>query len=281
MENEIIPFENRNIRRVWHNEQWYFSIVDVIEALTDSPSPKTYWAKLKEKEAKTNDQPFPFTERLKMIAQDGKSRLTECAPTEGVFRIIMSVPSAKAEPFKMWLAQVGRERLEETVNPELGFERLTEIYKAKGYPDEWIKQRLQTIEIRKQLTDEWQKRGVKESRDFSILTATIAKGTFGLTPSEHKKLKGLEKSNEELRDHMTPLELIFTALSEEVTKQLTIRDDAQGFNESHETAVKGGAEAGKARENLEKNTGLKVVSDESFLKQLKEKESDKGLPPSE
>ncbi len=204
--------------------------------------------------------------KLKMVAQDGKNRLTDCANTEGVLRIIMAIPSAKAEPFKLWLAQTGKERLEEIDNPELGFERLKEIYRAKGYPEDWIERRLKSIDIRKELTDEWKNRGVTENRDFSILTATIAKGTFGLTPSEHAQVKGLEKEN--LRDHMTNIELLFSALGEEITRQKAIESDAQGFNENHEAATQGGIITGNLVKQAE-SQGVKVVSPENYLNQLK------------
>ena len=255
----MMPFEGTNIRKIWHEEQWYFSVVDVIKVLTDSPNPNVYWSALKKRE---NDV-FTFCKKVKLQGLDGKSYPSDCANTEGVFRILMSVPSPKAEPLKLWLANLGRQAIEEAENPELLTERQAEIYKAKGYPEEWIKRRVQSIETRKALTDEWKNRGVKEGQEYAILTATIAKGTFGLTPSEHSNIKGLEKQN--LRDHMTPLELVFTALSEEITRSLSVRDDAQGFNENYETAHKGGNEAGKARLNLEKNTGLKVISSENFL----------------
>jgi DNA-damage-inducible protein D len=262
--NKIVLFQDKQIRRIWHNEQWYLSIVDVIEILTDSPSPKTYWAKLKKKLSQESGiQEFRIWEQLKMQAADGKNYKTDAANTEGLFRIIMSVSSPKAEPFKQWLAQVGKERIEEVENPEIGFERLTEIYKAQGRTDEWIKNRLQTIETRKRLTDEWKQRGVVEGQEYSILTATIAKGTFGLTPSEHGKLKGLERQN--LRDHMSPLELIFTALSEEATRIHAEDDDAQGFNENHDAARKGGETTGAARQLFEQRTGRKVVSSDNFL----------------
>ena len=258
-EQSIMPFEGTNIRKIWHEEQWYFSVVDVIKVLTDSPNPNVYWSALKKRE---NDV-FTFCKKVKLQGLDGKSYPSDCANTEGVFRILMSVPSPKAEPLKLWLANLGRQAIEEAENPELLTERQAEIYKAKGYPEEWIKRRVQSIETRKALTDEWKNRGVKEGQEYAILTATIAKGTFGLTPSEHSGIKGLEKQN--LRDHMTPLELVFTALSEEITRSLSVRDDAQGFNENYDTAHKGGNEAGKARLNLEKNTGLKVISSENFL----------------
>jgi DNA-damage-inducible protein D len=261
MNNQLTPFEGRNIRKIWHNEAWFFSVVDVIEVLTDSQQPSRYWNGIKKKD----NQLFAICEKLKLTGLDGKARPSDCANTEGVFRILMSVPSPKAEPLKLWLASLGKQAIDETENPELGFERMTEIYKAKGRTDEWIKNRLQSIETRKLLTDEWQQRGVKEGQDYAILTAAIGKGTFGLLPSEHKKLKGLDKPSQELRDHMTPLELIFTALGEEVTRQLAIKEDAQGFNENLDAANEGGRMAGKAIDMLESAKGLKVVSSENFL----------------
>jgi DNA-damage-inducible protein D len=195
MDNQLMAFEGKEIRKIWHNEEWYFSVIDVIGILTDSPQPSRYWNAIKKKEIEV----FAFCEKLKLKGQDGKMYATDCANTEGVFRILMSVPSPKAEPLKLWLASLGKQAIEETENPELGFERMTALYKAKGYSDEWIKNRMQSIESRKLLTDEWQQRGVKEGQEYSILTATIAKGTFGLNPSEHSKLKGLERQN--LRDH--------------------------------------------------------------------------------
>jgi hypothetical protein len=214
---------------------------------------------------KRESQPFTNCEPLKLLASDGKQRLTDCANTEGVLRIVMSVPSPKAEPLKLWLAQVGKEKIEETENPELGFERLTELYRAKGHTEEWIKNRLQSITTRKQLTDEWQKRGIKDGQEYSILTATIAKGTFGVTPKEHKDIKGLTKPSENLRDHMTPLELIFTALGEELTRMQTVRNDAQGFLENHDAATEGGRVAGVARERVEKEQNISVVSPDNYL----------------
>ena len=193
--NKLNVFQGNTIRKEWHNDQWYFSVIDVIEILTDSVEPRNYWATLKKREP----QLLTVCQQLKMKAQDGRSRSTDCASTEGILRIVMSVPSPKAEPLKQWLAQVGTERIQETENPELMSERQIALYKAKGYSDEWIERRIKGMEVRKELTDEWKTRGVHESKDFSILTATIAKGTFGLSPSEHSKLKGLEKEN--LRDH--------------------------------------------------------------------------------
>ncbi len=270
MENlHLTPFEGTNIRKLWHNEAWYFSIIDVIQVLTETDRARKYWSDLKKKLAEEGfDETSEKIGQLKMLAADGKSRLTDCANTEGVLRIVMSVPSPKAEPLKLWLAQMGKQAIDETENPELGFERMVATYKAKGYTDEWIKTRLQGIETRKLLTDEWQQRGVKKGQEYSILTATIAKGTFGLIPSEHKKLKGLEKPNQELRDHMTPLELIFSALGEELTRKETMKEDAQGFDENKTAAHKGGNLAGKARLLIEEEQGEKVVSKENFLTPL-------------
>ena len=240
-----------------------FSVVDVIEILTDSPNPRVYWGVLKKREF----QLFTVCKQLKLKSKDGKSYNTDCANTEGILRIVMSVPSPKAEPLKLWLAQVGSERIQETENPELGYERMTEIYRAKGYPEQWIKERMQSIDIRKKLTDEWKNRGVKEGQEYSILTAIIAKGTFGLTPTEHKDLKGLTKPNQNLRDHMTDLELVLTALGEAVTRTVAVEDNAQGFDENKTAAVKGGQAGGQARRNVEKITGKKVVSSGNFLNQ--------------
>jgi DNA-damage-inducible protein D len=259
MDNQLTPFEGIEIRKIEHNGEWYFSVIDVIGVLTESVSAKHYWATLKKREIQlvTNCQ------QLKLPAADGKNYKTDCANTEGVFRILMSVPSPKAEPLKQWLASLGKQAIDETENPELLSERQAELYRAKGYPEEWVRRRMQTIETRQELTDEWKLREVKDNQEYAILTATIAKGTFGLTPSEHSKLKGLERQN--LRDHMTPLELIFTALSEEITKRVTVQNDAQGFNESYEAAQKGGQITGGLVEKAEKEIGEKVVSSDNFL----------------
>lgn len=271
MENQkIILFQEKKVRREWHDEEWYFSVIDVIEVLTDSATPRKYWNTLKTREPQLSS----ICGQLKMVASDGRLRATDVANTEGLLRIIMSIPSPKAEPFKLWLAQVGKEHIDEIENPELGFERLRQIYKAKGYSDEWIALRGKSIEIRKELTDEWKNRGVTENKEYSILTAEIAKATFGLTPSEHSKIKGLERQN--LRDHMTNLELIFSALGEESTRLIAVKDDAQGFNENREAAIDGGNLAGKYRKELEERTGQKVVSAENFLN-LKGKEEAKEL----
>ena len=267
--NKIILFQEKTIRRIWDKEAWQFAVVDVIAVLTDSTNPAVYWRVMKKRllseganESVSNCNTFKFA------AADGKMRNVDCADTQTMLRLIMSIPSPKAEPFKQWLAQVGQERIEEIENPEIGIERIREIYKAKGYSTEWIESRIKSIGIRKELTEEWKQRGVKEGREYSILTAEIAKATFGITPSEHKTLKGLEKEN--LRDHMTNLELIFTMLGEEVTRKLSIQVDAQGFNENHDTAIQGGQMAGKARRNIEEDGRVKVVSSENYLKQIEE-----------
>lgn len=260
--HKIIVFQEKQIRRVWHNEEWFFSVVDVIEVLTESPNPRNYWSMLKKREP----QLYTICVQLKLASADGKKYATDCADTQSLFRIVMSVPSPKAEPFKLWLAQVGKERLDEIENPELAADRARELYRAKGYPDEWIEMRLKSIEVRQQLTSEWKNRGVQEGQEYAILTAEIARATFGLTPNEHKSVKGLQREN--LRDHMTNLELIFTMLGEETTRHNAVGDDAQGFDENKTAARKGGQSAGKALKAYEKDTGKKVVSASNFKKQL-------------
>ena len=268
----LIPFEGKEVRKVWYDEEWYFSVIDIIGLLTDSKSPKVYWGKLKERD----NQLLTICQQLKLVGKDGRSRPSDCANIEGVFRMLMSVPSPKVEPLKLWLAQVGKERIEEIENPELAVERARDIYKAKGYSDEWIERRLKSIEVRKELTDEWKGRGVKEGQEYAILTAEMAKATFGVTPSEHKKLKSLDKEN--LRDHMTNLELIFTMLGEDVTRRVAVTKDAIGFNENLDAAQKGGQAAGEARERVEAVSGEKVVSTDNFLAQIEAAEQKKALP---
>ena len=275
MENkDLIPFEGKPIRKIWHNEEWYFSIIDIIEILTDSPQPNAYWGKMKKREIEL----LPIWQQCKFLAPDGKMRSTDCANIEGIFRIIMSVPSFKAEPLKLWLAEQGKRTIEEAENPELLTKRQAELYRAKGYPEEWITRRVQTIETRKGLTDEWKKRGITEQQDYSILTAVIAKGTFGLTPSEHGKVKGLERQN--LRDHMTTFELIFAALGEETTRFNTEKAAADGYSENYEVAAESGRMTGDALKGFEQRTGIKVVSSNNFLG-LKGSDKHEELPPSD
>jgi DNA-damage-inducible protein D len=264
-DDKIILFQEKQVRRIWHDEEWYFAIPDVLEVLTNTKNPKQYWKDLKKRDPQLEKGGGQIATPL-LIATTGGKQKVNCANTEGVFRIIMSVPSPNAEPFKLWLAQVGKERVAEIENPEIGFDRLKEIYRAKGYSDEWIDSRLKSIDIRKQLTTEWKKRGVSEGLEYSILTAEISKATFGLTPSEYQRFKGLEKQN--LRDHMTNLELIFTMLGEESTRMTAVEDDAQGFEDNHVAANKGGTITGNARKLYEKQSGRKVVSPENFLKQI-------------
>jgi DNA-damage-inducible protein D len=272
--HKIVVFESKKIRRIWHKEEWYFSVVDVVEALTDSPTPRQYWGKVKRREF-IDLQLSPVWVQLKLEAPDGKKYITDCASTKGMFRIIQSIPSPKAEPFKQWLAQVGYERVQEIENPELTQERMKELYELKGYPKDWIDKRLRGIAIRQNLTDEWKERGIESERDYSILTAEISKATFGITPSEYKDLKGLTRKTQNLRDHMTDLELIFTMLGEKVTTEISHNEKPETFEKSKKVARRGGGVAGKAREETEKELGRSVVTNQNFLpkkkKPLKEK----------
>ena len=266
MDNQLTPFEGEKIRKIEYNEEWFFVINDILQALTDTTNVKQYWQKMNRREPELSKGGVQIV-RLLFDTDGGKQRMN-CTNTEGVLRLIQSVPSPKAEPFKQWLAGLGAQDLAETADPELGFERLQELYKAKGYSDEWISRRLKSIEIRKELTDEWKNRGVKEGQEYAVLTAEIAKATFGVSPSEHGKLKGLEKQN--LRDHMTNLELVFTMLGEEATRSMAVNDDAQGFPENHQIAQRGGGVAGRARQDFEKTSGQKVVSTENYLEKPEE-----------
>jgi hypothetical protein len=265
--NHIAVFQESSIRRVWHKEEWWFSVVDVCAILTASQDAGAYWRKLKQRLNAESGQPVTFCHGLKLTAPDGKQRETDCANTEGLFRIIQSIPSPNAEPFKRWLAQVGYERVKEIENPELAGARARELYQAKGYPQAWIEKRLRSISVRGELTDEWKARGVAEGKEYSILTAEIARATFGVTPGEHSQLKGLDvvKTGNNLRDHMTDLELIFTMLGEASTTEIARRSDALGFDENSTSAKEGGKIAGNARKALEAKTGKKVVSKTNYL----------------
>ena len=264
--NHIALFRGKKIRKTIYQKEWWFSILDVIRVLTDSPQPKTYWAKMKERD-KEMSKPFPFWEQLKMPAEDGKMRETDCADTEGILRIIQSIPSPKAEPFKRWLAKVGYERVQEIENPELATKRTRMLYKLKGYPEDWIEKRMRGIAIREELTDEWQKRGAQEQKDYEILTAEISKATFGITPSEYKKVKGLKREN--LRDHMDDFELIFTMLGERSTTEIHKTEDSTGVVKLKQDAKRGGRIAGIAKEQLEKEIGRPVISKENYLPKKK------------
>ena len=267
-EDRIVIFQEQAIRRVWHENEWWFSVIDVVGILSETAIPKRYWSDLKRKIAQEagSGQPYEKIVRLKLTAPDGKQRDTDVANTETLFRIIQSIPSPKAEPFKRWLAQVGYERVKEIEDPELASSRARELYEAKGYPKDWIEKRMRAIAIRGALTDEWKARGVAEGREYSILTAEIARATFGVTPGDHKKLKGLEQAKTaNLRDHMTDLELIFTMLGEAGTTEIAKRKDAQGFVDNRAAARQGGAVAGNARRDLEAKSGTPVVSDANYL----------------
>jgi hypothetical protein len=271
---KIAVFKGKEIRKVIHNDEWWFSIIDVIEALTDSGRPRKYWSDLKKKlEKEGYSELSEKIGQLKLQSQDGKQYLTDCANTETVFRVIQTIPSPKAEPFKRWLARVGYERVQEIENPELASQRTRAIYKAKGYSDGWIERRMRGIAVRDELTDEWKKRGVREDSEYSILTAEISKATFGMTPTEYQKFKGLKRQN--LRDHMTDLELIFSMLGEAATTEIARKRDAVGFVPNKQAAHEGGEVAGEARENLEKRTGRRVVSRQNYLQ---EPQSKKALP---
>ncbi len=265
-QHKIIIFQEKQIRRIWHKEEWWFAVVDVIKVLTESNQANRYWADLKRRSSSESNQPFAFCEQLKMLAADGRNRLTEVANTEGMLRIVQSIPSPNAEPFKLWLAQVGYERIQEIENPELAAERARQYYRDLGYDESWIETRIQTIAVRGKLTDEWKNRNVKEGMEYSILTAEISHATFGLIPSEYKKVKGLKSEN--LRDHMTDIELIFTMLGEATTRNKAVEKDAQGFDENKEVAKEGGRAAGKALNAYEHETGSKVVTNQNFKPQI-------------
>ena len=265
---QIKLFEEKKVRSVWENQeqQWYFSVIDVVEVLTESVNPRDYWFKMKKRvHSEDGLELSTICRQFKMTAQDGKMRETDCANVKSLLRIIQSIPSPKAEPFKQWLAQVGYERMKEIENPELAQERMKELYEKKGYPKDWIDKRLRGIAIRQNLTDEWKERGITKEKDYAILTAEISKATFGLTPSEYKNVKGLTKKNQNLRDHMTDLELIFTMLGERVTTEISQQEKPEDFEGNKDVARRGGNVAGVARKETEKELGHSVISSENFL----------------
>jgi hypothetical protein len=267
---KIAVFQKKEIRKTIYKNEWWFSIIDIIEALTGTERPRKYWNDLKKKLVKEGY--FEVSEnigQLKIVAPDGKQRETDCANTETIFRIIQTIPSSKAEPFKRWLAKVGYERVQEIEDPELATKRTRAIYKAKGYSDAWIEKRMRGIEVRATLTNEWKNRDVKEGQEYAILTAEISKATFGITPNEYQKLKGLKQEN--LRDHMNDLELIFTMLGEASTTEIAKNKDAQGFVQNKTVAREGGAVAGKARKDLELKSGKKVSINKNYLPRTKNK----------
>lgn len=260
-------FEAKQVRSVWHQGQWYFAVADVVAILTEQDDPlkaRKYWNKLKERLSGEGGQLVTICHQLKMEATDGKQRLTDCANAEGILRIIQSIPSPKAEPFKRWLAQVGSQRLQEIENPELATQRARALYEQKGYPAEWIEKRMRGIAIRDELTNEWKQRGVAEGKEFAILTAEISKATFGMSPSEYKAFKALDKPSDNLRDHMSDLELVFTMLGEASTTEIARQKDAKGLPQNKKAAKAGGTIAGNARKALEVQSGQPVSTRRNY-----------------
>jgi len=261
---KIAVFRGKQIRKTIHKDEWWFVIVDVVAALTDSVQPDGYIKDMRRRDPELGKGWGQIATPL-VVETDGGPQKVNCANTEAIFRIIQSIPSSKAEPFKRWLARVGYERVQEIEDPELATKRTRALYKAKGYSDAWIEKRMRGIAIREELTDEWKKRGVKDEPEYAILTAEISKATFGLTPSQYKRLKGLKREN--LRDHLNDLEQIFSMLGEAATTEITRKKDTQGFHESKDAAHEGGDVAGKARRDLESRTGKRVVSRQNYLQQ--------------
>ncbi len=268
---KLAVFQGKEIRRIIHEGEWWFAVVDVIDVLTESPTPRQYWGKVKKREF-TDLQLSPVWVQLKLTAADGKKYATDCANTKGLFRIIQAIPSPKAEPFKQWLAQVGYERVQEIENPELAQERMKQLYEQKGYPKEWIDKRLRGIAVRQDLTDEWRTRGAKGSLEYAILTNEIMQGAFDLKVDEYKAVKGLEREN--LRDHMTDIELILTMLAEATTTKLHRDRDSQGFDPLKKDAQDGGSVAGRTRRDIEERSGTPVVCSSNF-KELAQKKGKK------
>ena len=263
--NKIQVYDNQPIRTAWdeENEEWYFSIVDVVKVLTESKDANAYWRKLKQRLIEDGNETVTNCHGLKMKATDGKRRMTDIANTEQLLRIIQSIPSKKAEPFKLWLAQVGRERIEEIIDPELTIDRALETYSKKGYPADWINQRLQTIRARKELTDEWQAHGVEQGKEYAILTDEVTRAWSGMNTQQYKKLKGLKKEN--LRDNMSTLELALNMLAEATTTELTKTQNPHGLEENRVVARTGGKIAGEARMRIEKETGNSVVTNQNAI----------------
>ena len=266
MSDDIKMFEGSQIRSVWDNEreEWYFSIIDVIASLTESSNPRDYWYRVKKRMSdEERSELSTICRQLKLKAPDGKMRLTDVADMQGIFRIIQSVPSPKAEPFKMWLAEVGKERIDEIIDPELTIDRALESYARKGYSREWINQRLQAIQVRKELTDSWQDHGVKAGNEYAILTNEISKAWSGMTTREYKDFKGLKKEN--LRDNMSTTELILNMLAETATKDIAEAKNPQGLEENKQVAQDGGSIAGDARKSIEDRTGKPVITSKNAI----------------
>lgn len=275
MENKLVVFQSKEIRRTMHNNEWWFVVEDVVLALIDSKDPKQYIQRMKQRDPELGKGWVQIVHTLSIETAGGLQRML-CANTEGIFRTIQSIPSPKAEPFKRWLAKVGYERVQEIDDPELATARTQELYRAKGYSEAWIEKRMRGIAVRAELTEEWKNRGVNGEPEYAILTAEISKAAFGMTPTEYKQHKGLQREN--LRDHMTDLELIFSMLGEAATTEIARKQDTQGFTENRVAARKGGRIAGEAREKLELETGEKVVTPENFLEEPEAKKRLKNPP---
>jgi len=277
MEDKLVVFNNKSIRRIWFENDWWFSVVDIIFVLTNSSDAKDYWYRLKNRlTSEEKSELSTYCRQLKLESKDLKRYITDCAKTEGIFRIIQSIPSPKAEPLKRWLAKIGKDRVDEIDNPELAQERIKNIYEQKGYSKDWIEKRMRGTAIRQGLTDEWEKRGLNIQRDFAILTAEISRATFGMTPSEYKEFKNLPiKSKVNLRDHMTDFELIFTMLGEKVTTEISENEKPDNIVKHKQVAKRGGKVAGNARQQTEKEIGKSVISKENYLP----KKTNKKLNP--
>ncbi|HLC57754.1 MAG TPA: BRO family protein [Candidatus Nanoarchaeia archaeon] len=266
--SSLVVFQDKKIRRLWHNEEWWFSVIDIIAILTeqeDFQTARKYWNKLSQRLREEGSEVVTKCHQLKLLAEDGKLRETDCANVNSIFRLIQSIPSPKAEPFKLWLAQVGYERVQEIENPELAQDRVKQYYELKGYPKAWIDKRLRGIAIRQELTDEWKSRGVAEETGFAILTNEISKATFGKTTQEYKQFKGLTKKNQNLRDHVKDWELILTLVGEKATTDITHAKDSKGFDECKVSAQEGGQIAQHTRKELEQKIGKSIISKENFL----------------
>jgi len=265
-QNKLVVFQSNEIRRAWYNEEWYYSLVDIVSVLSESKNPTDYLKKIRKRDEELKIYIGTNCPQVEMKTSTGKGRKTLAGNTKDLFRLIQSIPSKKAEPFKRWLAKVGADRIEEIENPELAQERMKEIYEQKGYPKDWIDKRIRGIAIRQNLTDEWKERGIEDQRDYAILTAEISKATFGMTPSEYKEYKNLpEKSKINLRDNMDDLELIFTMLGERVTTEISKNEQPETFVDNKDVARRGGKVAGDARESTEKELGRSIISGTNYL----------------
>ncbi len=262
----LVVFQDKKIRRVWYNDEWYFSVIDIVDVLTESSDARNYWKVLKHRLIEEGSEVVTNCNQLKLPASDGKYYETDCANTKSLFRLIQSIPSPKAEPFKLWLAKVGYERVQEIENPELGQDRIKQYYELKGYPKDWIDKRLRGIAIRQELTDEWKLRGVNQDKEFAILTNEISKAAFGKTIQEYKEFKGLTKKNQNLRDHMGDWELILTMIGEKATTDITIAKEDNGFEECKVSAEEGGQIASNTRKEIEQKVGKSILSSDNYCK---------------